>query len=228
VNDKRLRQRGLKNGKPVWSGRARSKKSDGPTHPRFTFTGNKKDAERAWIKWLASIEDGSHVPTDHATFGHYVDEFLAGAKTTLARKTWEVFEGTAHVHIIPKLGRIPLQKLTTSQLNKTYAEWRESGLAGQTVIRHHRAIHRILAQALREGRVRQNVAAIADKPKAPRREMRSLSADEIARLMDTAAGTDLAAPSAIALASGARRGELLGLINATVNRITLHIWSSAN
>jgi integrase len=59
--------------------------------------------------------------------------------------------------------------------------------------------------------VRQNVAAIDDKPKAPRREMRSLSADEIARLMDTAAGTDLAAPSAVALASGARRGELLGL-----------------
>jgi integrase len=59
--------------------------------------------------------------------------------------------------------------------------------------------------------VRQNVAAIADKPKAPRREMRSLNSDEIGQLMATAAGTDLAAPTAVALACGARRGELLGL-----------------
>src|ERR1700685_1871989 len=124
MNDKRLRQRGFKNGKPVWTGRARSKKGDGPTHPRFTYTGNKKGAEGAWIKWLASIDDGSFVPTGRATFGHYLDEFLAGAKMTLARKTWERFEGMARVHIIPKLGRLTLQKLTTSQLNKTYAQWR--------------------------------------------------------------------------------------------------------
>lgn len=211
----------------MWTGRARSK-SGGPTQPRFRFVGNKKEAEAAWIKWLASIEDGSYVPTDRATFGHYVDEFLAGAKTTLARKTWERFEGMARVHIIPKLGRVPLQKLTTSQLNKAYAEWREGGLAGQTVIHHHRVIHRVLAQALREGRVRQNVAAIADKPKAPRREMRCLSADEIGRLMATAAGTDLAAPIAVALACGARRGELLGLKWADIDfeRSTLSIRRS--
>jgi integrase len=228
MNDKRLRQRGLKNGKQVWTGRARSKRGDGPTHPRFTYIGNKKDAERAWIKWLSSIEDGSFVPTDRSTFGHYLDEFLAGAKATLARKTWERFEGMARIHVIPKLGRLPLQKLTTVQLNKAYAEWRESGLAGQTVIHHHRLIHRVLAQALREGRVRQNVAAIADKPKAPRREMRCLSTDEIDRVMAAAAGTDLAAPIGVALACGARRGELLGLkwIDVDFERGTLAIRRS--
>jgi integrase len=172
--------------------------------------GNKKEAEAAWIKWLASIEDSSYVPTDRATFGDYLDDFLAGAKTTLARTTWERFEGMARVHIAPKLGHIPLQKLTTSQLNKAYAEWREIGLAAQTVVHHHRLCHRVLAQALREGRVQRNVAAIAEKPKAPRREMRCLSTDEIDRLMATVAGSDFAVLIGLALACGARRGELLG------------------
>jgi integrase len=41
--------------------------------------------------------------------------------------------------------------------------------------------------------------------------MRCLSSDEICRLMAAAAGTELAAPTAVALACGVRRGELLGL-----------------
>jgi integrase len=97
------------------------------------------------------------------------------------------------------------------QLNKTYAAWREAGLSGQTVVHHHRFIHRVLAQALREGRVRRNVAATASKPKAPRREMRSLSDVELAKLLFAARGTPFGALVTIAVASGARRGELLGL-----------------
>lgn len=104
-----------------------------------------------------------------------------------------------------------LQKLTAVHLNKAYVAWREAGLSGQTVVHHHRFIHRVLAQALREGRVRQNVAAVASKPKSTRREMRSLSGEEIAKIIDTASGTRLAPLVAIGLASGARRGELLGL-----------------
>ena len=97
------------------------------------------------------------------------------------------------------------------QLNKAYAEWREGGLSGQTVVHHHRFIHRVLAQALRESRVRQNVAAVASKPKASRREMRSLSAVELTRLLGAAGGTPFAPLLMLAVASGARRGELLGL-----------------
>lgn len=217
MNDKRLRQRlrsgkpVFKNGKPVWTGRARSKRGGGSDQPRFTWVGNKKEAEKAWTKWLASIDDGSYIANDRVTFGQYLDEYLAGTKTKLAHKTRERDEGIARVHVIPKLGRVPLQKLTTSHLHRAYAEWQESGLSGRTVLHHHRLIHRALEQALREHRVRQNVAAIAETPKAPRREMRCLLPDEIGRLMAAAAGTNLSAPIALGLACGARRGEILGM-----------------
>lgn len=68
----------------------------------------------------------------------------------------------------------------------------------------------MLAQALREGRVKQNVAAITSKPRATRREMRTLTAEEVGRLTVAAAGTRLAPLVTVALACGARRGELLG------------------
>jgi integrase len=72
-------------------------------------------------------------------------------------------------------------------------------------------LHRVLAQALREGRIRQNVAAIADKPKAERREMQFLTVEEIERLFTCADGTKFSPLIAIGLATGARRGELLAL-----------------
>ena len=211
--DSRLTKRGQKNGKDVWTAvLPLSRASNGARRQRrFTFVGNKKDAEKALITELAAIGNGTFVAPDRTTLGQYLADWLVSSRSTFAGKTWERFEGIARVHVIPRLGDVSLQRLTAIHLTKAYAEWRESGLSGQTVIHHHRLLHRVLAQALREGRVRQNVAAIADKPKATRREMRFLSADEIARMFDVAEGTRFSPLIAIALATGARRGELLGL-----------------
>lgn len=178
---------------------------------RFTFVGNKKEAEKALIAELAAIGNGTFVAPDRTTFGQYLADWLVSSRSTFAGKTWERFEGIARVHAIPRLGDVALQRLTAIHLTKSYAEWREGGLSGQTVIHHHRLIHRVLAQALREGRVRQNVAAIGDKPKVARREMRFLSTDEIARVFDAVEDTRFSPLIAIALATGARRGESLGL-----------------
>lgn len=211
--DSRLTKRGQKNGKDVWTAVLRlPRASNGVRRQRrFTFVGNKKDAEKALITEFAAIGNGTFVTPDRTTLGQYLADWLVSSRSTFAGKTWERFEGIARVHVIPRLGDVSLQRLTAIHLTKAYAEWRESGLSGQTVIHHHRLLHRVLAQALREGRVRQNVAAIADKPKATRREMRFLSTDEIARVFDAAEETRFSPLIPIALATGARRGELLGL-----------------
>ncbi|MGP6189283.1 MAG: tyrosine-type recombinase/integrase [Vulcanimicrobiaceae bacterium] len=211
--DSRLKKRGAKNGRDVWTAvLPLSRGSDGARRQRrFSFVGNKKDAEKALIAELAAIGNGTFVAPDRTTLGQYLAGWLESSKPSFAGKTWERFEGMARVHIIPALGDVVLQRLTAQHLSKAYAAWRESGLAGQTVIHHHRLLHRVLAQALREGRVRQNVAAIADKPKAARREMRFLTTDEIARIFAVAEGTRFSSLIALALATGARRGELCGL-----------------
>ena len=211
--DSRLTKRGQKNGKDVWTAVLPLPRGvDGARRQRrFTFVGNKKDAEKALITELAAIGNGTFVAPDRTTFGQYLTDWLASSRSTFAGKTWERFEGIARVHVIPTLGDVLLQRLTAQHLSKAYAAWRESGLSAQTVIHHHRLLHRVLAQALREGRVRQNVAAIADKPKSTRREMRFLTTEEIARVFAAADGTRFSPLIAIALATGARRGELLGM-----------------
>jgi integrase len=210
--DPRLKPRGRKNGKDVWSAvipLQRDENGKRRQH-RFTFVGTKKDAEKALTADVAAVDSGTFVTPDRATFGEYLTEWLAGAKTQFAGKTWERYESIARMHVQPKLGAARLQNLTSVRLSKAYAEWRATGLSGQTVIHHHRLIHRVLAQAHREGRVRQNVAALATKPQSAHREMRCLTADEIARIVTAARDTRLGPLIALALSTGARRGELLG------------------
>ena len=212
MNDRRLKKRGTKNGKDVWSARIDlAADADGRRRrTRFTFVGAAKDAQAAFSQCLSQIDRGEYVANDRTTLGQYVRTFLEATRGELAATTWQYYESIARTRIIPDLGSVPLQKLAASNLNKTYATWRES-VSAQTVLHHHRFIHRVLAQAVREGLVTRNVAAIATKPKAPSREMRCLSPDEIGRLRVAAVGSHLAPVIEIALASGARRGELVGL-----------------
>lgn len=103
-----------------------------------------------------------------------------------------------------------MQTLSARDLNRTYAAWRRVGLHEQTVAHHHRLIHRVLAQAEREGIVEKNVAAKADKPKPPESQKRALSVVELDRLFECSRRTRLQPLVKLAAATGCRRGELLG------------------
>ena len=128
--------------------------------------------------------------------------------------------------MLPKLGDVPLQKLTARHLNRAYATWREAGLSEQTVQHHHRFIHRVLAQAEREGIVQQNVAAKADKPKPPESQRRALSSDELKQLFAIAKGTRMYPLVVIATLSACRRGELLGAKWSDLAESALHVRRS--
>jgi len=226
--DTRLRKRGTKNGRDVWT--ALIPVANGPDgkrrRHRFSFVGNKTDAGRALLAKLTQVARGQFVAPDHMTFGQYLDRWLASPPTTYARTTQERFESIANIRLKPILGAIPLQKLSAAHLKGAYAQWRET-LSAQTVVHHHRLIHRVLGTAVEENLVGQNVAIFrrADRPKAPRAETRFLSHDEIAKLLSVAQKTALWPLIVLALATGARRGELAGLkwIDVNFDRGTLAI-----
>ena len=113
MNDRRLRKRGSKNGKEVWTARLPLRRgADGKRRQhRFTFVGNKKDAQRALISELAALGNGTYVVSDKTTFGEYVADFLTTHKDVYARTSWQRFESLSRIHVIPKLGIFYSKKL---------------------------------------------------------------------------------------------------------------------
>jgi integrase len=115
------------------------------------------------------------------------------------------------VHTVATLGRVPLTKLTPQHLQRLYAARLAAGASAQSVVHLYRMLHRALSQALKWGLIGRNVAALVDPPRVERAEFEPLTAQEAARLLDAAKGDRLEALYVLALTTGLRRGELLGL-----------------
>jgi integrase len=81
-----------------------------------------------------------------------------------------------------------------------------------TTVRYARGVlRRALNDGMREGLLNRNVAALARPPRVAAREMRALSPAEASRLLSGTADDPMGPLYAVALGTGCRLGELLGL-----------------
>jgi integrase len=101
--------------------------------------------------------------------------------------------------------------LTPQQLQRLYAERLKAGLSPTTVHHLHAVLHKALDQAVRWNLVSRNVGDLVDPPRIARHEMATLSPEQARALLAAADGNRLEALYVLALTTGLREGELLGL-----------------
>jgi integrase len=142
--------------------------------------------------------------------------------------TWKRNGEYVHLHLIPRLGKIPLSKLRPQHVQALYSTKLEEGLSPTTVRHLHAALHRALDSALRLGLVQRNVSEMVDPPRMHHREMTALSAEQARALLNAAAGNRLEALYVLALTTGMRQGELLALKwrDIDLNEGTLQVRAS--
>ena len=126
----------------------------------------------------------------------------------LAPATVRQHEMIVRVHLAEHLGGFTLAELQPSDVDAYLAR---PDLDPQTR-RHHRAtLRRALADAIREGILDRNVAALAHAPTLPHRERQVLTPAQVRRLLETTAGTRWHALFALGATAGLRLSECLGL-----------------
>lgn len=133
--------------------------------------------------------------------------------TTLYR-----YEQMTDHYVVPHIGRVPLRRLTTTQLHDLYQHLLRAGsaqggpLAPKTVLNVHQILRTALGHAEREGLVARNVAALIPPPchgRAP--EQACWTAEQLAAFLDATIDHPLGPPLWLAAMTGMRRGEVLGL-----------------
>ena len=112
---------------------------------------------------------------------------------------------------------MPINKLGPVDLERMYADLDKRGFATSSVLTYHRRIHTMLEKAVRLGVVARNVAKLVDLPRQEQSELPMLSVEEVKAFLDAARGRRLEALFTLAVTSGARQGELLGLSWDRVN-----------
>jgi integrase len=126
-------------------------------------------------------------------------------------RSYESFEIIVRLHIKPELGRVRIEQLTLKQVEALLARKRDSGLASQTLI-HIRSVLKIaLKDAIRLELVTRNVAALSIAPTLSRAPIHPLDDAQARRFLDAAKGTRFEALYVLALNTGMRRGEILGV-----------------
>jgi integrase len=181
-----------------------------------TVRGTRRDAERELAKIVNAAHDGTLIKPSKITIGAYLHAWLANPHG-LANKTAERYRQLARYQIIPHLGMVPLQQLRRAHIVDWHAKLLAGGgvggqaLSPRTVLHAHCLLHHALERALEGEIITRNVAHAVRPPRVETREIQILKADQITAMLTALADHPLYSLVVVALSSGARRGELLGL-----------------
>ena len=149
---------------------------------------------------------------ERLTVGAFLDLWLREAARPKVRpKTYMSYASIVRVHLQPGLGRLQLARLTPQQVQAFLNVKAGTGLAPRTVAYIRAVLRQALGQAERWGMVSRNVARLVEPPRVPRREVRPFSPDQARQFVDAIHGDRLEALYLVALGTGLRQGEILGL-----------------
>jgi len=139
----------------------------------------------------------------------------------LSNKT---YRGYIDNHIKPSIGKIPLSKLSSLDLQKLYkkllsdgrverieSKKQPKGLSAKTVRNINQVISSAMAFAINQKLIATNPTDGCALPKLEHREMKTIPAEQLASFLHEAKESGVFELYYIELATGLRRGELLGL-----------------
>ncbi len=172
----------------------------------------RKEAEVALAAWITEVERGTALEPSKVTVGGLLEQWLTGvAKHNVKATTLEDYEATIRVHILPTLGSVLLQRLTAAQVQAFYATKLDAGASPRTVQLCHLRLSQALKQAVAWGLVAHNVCANVKPPRVVYKRSETWTPEEAQAFLSVAAADGLHPLWLLALSTGMRRGELLGL-----------------
>jgi integrase len=174
--------------------------------------GKTRQEVQRWLSAARRDKDlGLPVATDRQTVAQYLASWLEIIRPTIDASTWKRQREYVELHIVPKIGRIHLRDLSPQAVQQLYSDRLSTGLSPSTVHHLHGTLHKALKDAERLGLVARNVCKLVNAPRMAESEIHPLSREDARVFLDVASGERLEALYAVALATGMRQSELLGL-----------------
>lgn len=177
----------------------------------------KREAQQELTAALHALKTGTYVEAHQITVSQFLDRWLEHAAHQVSTKSLESYESIVRLHLRPRLGHLKLDQLRPLHI-EAYQNASLSGvgglvrpLAAKTVQMHHRVLSLALKQAVRWQLLPRNPAEAVEAPRPERRPMQALPAAELGRIIQEARSTRFYMGILLAISTGLRRGEVLGL-----------------
>ncbi len=176
-----------------------------------------KIVQEKLTKALAQRIDGTYVPPSNQTVAQWLEtwskDYLLGVKDSTAL----LYRQSIRLYIVPHVGAVKLDKLTSPMVQKFYNELLQptdpnrKPISAKSIKNVHGIFHRALQQAVKIGLLRTNPTDNCVLPRVVKKEIHPLTSQQIADLLKLLPGHPHEYLYQIALFTGMREGELLGL-----------------
>lgn len=174
-----------------------------------TITGKtQKEVSQKLKAITTSLDNGTYIAPNKLTVNQWLDiwvnEYLGGVKPL----TIQTYQRYIEKHIKPALGATKLENLASHMIQRFY---NALDLSPKTIKNIHSILHSALQQAVENKLLIANPTNACKLPKIEKYEIKPLEPQEIAVLLQEASADDYANLFTVAVFTGMRQGELLGL-----------------
>jgi integrase len=170
-----------------------------------TVRGPYKDAQRKLTELLSAVDTNTLPEPTAMTVAEYLTDWLKTAHEQ-SPKTLERYGELAQHQIIPHLGGMKLRELRAEHIRAWHSKLLGADLSPVTVGHAHRLLHKVLAPV-----VKGNTLTLYGPPAAEVKELEILQSDQVKAVLAALEGHTLAPIIRLAIDTGMRRGELLGV-----------------
>ncbi len=141
---------------------------------RWHPAGPDRSEAEALVRRLAADRMADRSPRRSSlTVGVYLTQrWLPANQARLRPSTWAGYDANVRLHIVPRIGRVPLRHLRPDHVERMYSDLsvegnhvRHGGLDAKTVLEIHQVLRRSLDDAVRRGMIVSNPAAVAHAPR---------------------------------------------------------------
>ena len=208
VDDKKLWEGRLTVGVDPGTGKSIRKSIYGKTQ---------KEVRRKMNAARSALDNNDYHDPSKLTVGQWLDIWVRDYLGDV--KPYTALSYTQHVnnHIKPAIGAVKLDELDTNTIQGFYNRLQRGtrgkpALSAKTVRNIHGVLHAALQQAVAEGTLHHaNPTEACKLPRKDQKEMRPLDEDETKRFIEAVKGHCYETIFLVALFTGMRQGEVLGL-----------------
>ncbi len=174
-----------------------------------SFTGKTQKEVREKMQATAvEVNQGTYTAPSKLTVGQWVDiwqrDYLGGLKPCTVR----TYNTAASNHILPAMGAVKLAELHPHMIQGFINGLKLAPSSARLV---YRVLHRALEKAVDLDYIPRNPSDRCELPRMERKEIHPLDDPQVAALLKAAKGTSLEHVVAVALFTGMRQSEILGL-----------------
>ena len=179
---------------------------------RFGPFRNMKETKLERARIMRELHEGKFVQDRTTTFKDFMLRWLDHKKNNVSPGTYDHYRNAAVNHLIPNFGQARLDQIKPvhiQELYDTYVE--EERLSNQSIVHMHRVLNNAYKTAIAWELAYKNPCSPIKPPKPEKHEMQTWDEFEVQHFLDVAKGNRFYIAYLLALTTGMRKGEVLGL-----------------